>query len=332
MVRWSVRFRAALALVPLGLACGAPPLPSAPAATPTSAPAPPAPAPPRPPSNDAPRATVPPGVPCGGLGCQAFDSPRAAFDFAVRGDPLVVAVGEAHAQKGAPKVESATRRFGAELLPAFAGKAKDLVIELVVPDKACRQGEDRVVRERTKAVTEPQAEGNQNEFVALGFAAKKLGIRPEPLVPTCEELGAVARAGAGDIAAMLTLIADVTVRETVAFIEHGDPRKAVVVYGGLVHNDVEPRPGREAWSFGPRLRERVHGRYVEVDLVVPEHIGTSEAWTSLPWFSHYDADHHGRKTILFQPSPASYVLVFPRSSPAPTTPSAPPATPAPLRP
>jgi hypothetical protein len=242
---------------------------------------------------------------------------------------LVVAVGEAHAQKGAAKVESATRRFGAELLPAFAGKAKDLVIELVVPDKACRQGEDKAVRERTKAVTEPQAEGNQNEFVALGFAAKKLGIRPEPLVPTCEELGAIVKAGEGDIAAMLSLIADVTVRETVAFLAHGDPTKSVVVYGGLVHNDVEPRPGREAWSFGPRVREHVRGRYVEVDLIVPEHIGTSEVWTSLPWYSHYDSERHGRKTILFQPSPTSYVLVFPHSSPAPGPPSPAPAMPHP---
>jgi hypothetical protein len=276
--------------------------------------------------------SVAPGVPCGGLGCQAFDSPRAAFDFAVKGDPLVVAVGEAHAQKGAPKVESATRRFGTELLPAFAGKAKDLVIELVVPDKACRKGEDEAVRERTKAVTAPQAEGNQNEFVALGFAAKKLGIRPEPLVPTCEELGAIVQAGEGDIAAMLRLIADVTVRETVAFLEHGDPNKAVVLYGGLVHNDVEPRPGREAWSFGPRLRDRVRGRYVEVDLIIPEHIGTSEIWTSLPWFSHYDAAKHGGMTILFQPSPASYVLVFPLASVPPTPPPSPPALPAPRAP
>jgi hypothetical protein len=274
--------------------------------------------------------SIGPGVPCGGLGCQAFDSPRAAFEFAVKGDPLVVAVGEAHAQKGSVKVESATRRFGAELLPALAGRAKDLVIELVVPDKACRQGEDQAVRERTKAVTEPQAAGNQNEFVALGFAAKELGIRPQPLVPTCEELGTVVKAGEGDIAAMLALIAEVTLRETIAFLEHGDPTKAVVVYGGLIHNDVEPRPGRETWSFGPRLRELVRGRYVEVDLIVPERLGTSEVWTSLPFYPHYDAERHGRKTILFQPSPASYVLVFPRSSPAPRPPPAePPVQPAP---
>lgn len=228
----------------------------------------------------------------------------------------MVAIGEAHAQKGAPAVTSATKRFGTELLPAFAGRAKDLVIELVVPDKACRQGEDKAVRERTKAVTEPQAADNQNEFVALGFAAKKLGIRPEPLVPTCEELGAIVKAGEGDIAAMLGLIADVTVRETIAFLEHGDPKQAVLVYGGLVHNDLLPRPGREGWSFGPRLEKRVQGRYVEVDLIVPEYIGNAEPWTSLPWFSHYDPQRHGDRTILFQPSPGSYVLVFPRTKAA----------------
>jgi hypothetical protein len=238
----------------------------------------------------------------------------------VRGDPLVVAVGEAHAQKGAPRVESATRRFGTELLPAFSGKAKDLVIELVVPDKACRQGEDRAVHERTKEVTEPQAQGNQSEFVALGFAAKKLGIRPEPLVPTCDELAFVVKAGEGDIAAMLALVADVTFREAVAFLLHGDPEKSVVLYGGLVHNDLEPRPGRETWSFGPRLREHTGGRYVEVDLIVPEYIGEAEPWTSLPWFSHYDAQRHGSHAILFQPSPSSYVLVFPKTSPTPPPP------------
>lgn len=265
-----------------------------------------------------PRPTVPGGVPCGALGCQAFDSPRAAFDFALRSDPLVVGVGEAHAQKGAVKVDSATKRFGSELLPAFAGKAKDLVLELVVPDKKCRQGEDTAVRERTKAVTEPQAEGNQNEFVALGFAARKLGIRPEPLVPACEELGAVVKAGEGDIAAMLALIADVTYREAVAFLAHGEPGKSVVLYGGLVHNDLEPRPGREAWSFGPRLRDHVRGRYVEIDLIVPEQIGSAEPWTSLPWFSHYDPEKHGSQTILFEPSPSSYVLVFPRTASAPS--------------
>jgi hypothetical protein len=233
----------------------------------------------------------------------------------VQGDPLVVAVGESHAQKGAPVVTSATKRFGTELLPAFEGRAKDLVIELVVPDKSCRKEDEKAVRESTKAVTEPQAEGNQNEFLALGFAAKKLRIRPEPLVPTCDELAAIVKAGTGDIEAMLGLIAEVTLRETVAFLEHGDPKLAVLVYGGLIHNDLVPRPGREAWSFGPRLKDRVKGRYVEIDLIVPEYIGNGEPWTSLPWFSQYDPEKHGKKTVLFEPTPGSYALVFPRTVP-----------------
>ena len=59
---------------------------------------------------------------------------------------------------------------------------------------------------------------------------------------------------------------------------------------------------------------------MELDLIVPEAIGSAEPWTSLPWYAHYDVSKHGDRTVLFQPSPASYVLVFPRTSPAPTPP------------
>jgi hypothetical protein len=40
------------------------------------------------------------GVSCGELGCAQFDSPGEAFLAAVAGDARVVAIGEAHAQKG----------------------------------------------------------------------------------------------------------------------------------------------------------------------------------------------------------------------------------------
>jgi len=277
-----------------------------------------------PPPPPAPTTPVPPevGVACGGLGCLELDTPRQAFELALRGDPLVIAVGEAHAQKGGAPVPSTVRRFGAELLPALAGRAKDLVIELVVPDKKCRQAETEAVRERTREVTKPQAEGNQNEFVALGFRAKELGIRPEPLVPTCDELASVVKAGEGDIHTMLGLVADITTRETIAFLSHGDPARSVVTYGGLIHNDIEPRAGRESWSFGPRLDRHVGGRYVEIDLIVPEAIQNGEPWRSLPWFVHYDAARHGAKTVLFRPGPRSFVLVFPRTLPENVTPGA----------
>src|ERR1700733_4361404 len=50
------------------------------------------------------------GVPCGDLGCAQFDSPREAFLAAIAGDPAVVAIGEAHAPRGAT-VASAAKRF-----------------------------------------------------------------------------------------------------------------------------------------------------------------------------------------------------------------------------
>jgi hypothetical protein len=232
----------------------------------------------------------------------------------VRESPRVIAVGETHAQKQGPAVHSATRRFGEQLLPALKGRAKGIVLEFVVPAKRCEQKEDDAVRERQEAVTKPQAETNQNEFVTLGFAAKKLDIFPLALVPTCEELGAVLKSGEGDIAAMLALIADLTFRETSGFLDRGDPEHAVITYGGLLHNDLVPRPGRESWTFGPKLKQRTSGRYVEIDLIVPEFIKAEEPWTSLAWYPHYSAERDAGHAVLFQPTPGSYVLIFPRTA------------------
>jgi hypothetical protein len=161
--------------------------------------------PPPPPSTVA---EAPPsiGTPCGALGCLELDSPKQAFELVLREDPLVVAVGEAHAQRGTENGPSTVRRFWTEILPLLSGRAKDLVIELVVPDKKCRRAETDRVRERTKEVSKAQAKGSQNEFVTLGFQAKKYGIRPVSLVPTCEELAGIVEAGEGDIHAIILIL------------------------------------------------------------------------------------------------------------------------------
>src|SRR5579871_4478309 len=72
------------------------------------------------------------GEPCGPLGCAQFASPREAFLAAVAGDARVVAVGEAHAQRGAT-APSAAKRFTDDLLPLLAGRASDLLVELMMP-------------------------------------------------------------------------------------------------------------------------------------------------------------------------------------------------------
>lgn len=299
------------------VACGSPPaanhpatgagtLPSSANSSPPNAPSAMPPAPARAESRSA------GGRACGELDCRAFDTPRQAFEEVLASAPRVIAMGEAHAQKAAPGVESATSRFARELLPALAPRTKGIVIELLAPDRRCEQHEEQAVAERTKPVTEPQRETNQSEFVALGFAAKKLGIRAEPLIPSCDELNSVLHAD-NDVGALLELIANITVRETLDFLDHQNPEAALAIYGGLLHNDLSPKAGQEAWSFGPRIRDHAHGSYVELDLIVPELIRNEPPWTELPWFSHYDPARAMGQTVLYRTGPSSFVLIFPRT-------------------
>ena len=326
VVRWDMLERArGAAILSLLLGCGA--QPGAPATAPAPsvtgsaiAPSTPTSASPAAPGRAATAATT--GRPCGELGCLAFATPKEAFEHALSGTPRVIALGESHAQKDAPKVKSTTRRFAEELLPSLQGRASDLVIELLTTNGSCGARVEKDVAERQKPVTEPQAATNQNQYVTLGAVAKKLGIAPHALVPECGELEAVTKAGEGDIERLLVLIADVTVRETEKLVTSSDPKQAIVLYGGALHNDLAPRPGREAWSYGPRLTKRVDGRYVEIDLVVPEFVKPTPVWQALPWYAPFEALPTGTETILYQPSPSSYVLIFPRSAPTPVEPAA----------
>jgi hypothetical protein len=256
-----------------------------------------------------------PGVACGALGCLRFDSPAAAFASLVAREPRVLAIGESHALAAAPGVESATQRFSTELLPWLEGRASALVVELLLPDPRCRAAAEHV-REEQKVVTEQQAAGNQNEFVTLGHRARALGIEPFPLRPDCDTLARIAGAGPDTVLEMLTAITrltEATVKRLLARDAEAGRDGMVVAYGGAMHNDLSPRPGREAWSFGPALSAHVKGRYLEVDLIVPEYIKDTEAWRALPWYSAYDPDRHGRHTVLFNPGEGSYVLIFARS-------------------
>jgi hypothetical protein len=290
--------------------CAAALPPASDAAPPVPPPAASAAAPP--PAPAASTAPSPSGRPCGELDCLAFTTPRAAFEQALVGSPRVVAIGEAHAQKAMGSVESATRRFARDLLPALAPHVKGLVIELLAPAGRCGEHEEAAVAERAKPVTEPQKDTNQSEFLALGFEAKKIGIRAEPLIPTCAELKSVL-GSENDVGALLELIANVTLREAADFLDHQPASAAIAIYGGLVHNDATPSPGHESWSFGPRLSEHASGSYVEVDLIVPELVRSEPPWTALPWFSHYDPARSASETLLYRTGPRSFVLIFPRT-------------------
>jgi len=304
-----------LLALPLVAACAEPPAPAPPQAVgaptisvATSAPVPvPVPA----------VATAAPsaGRPCGALDCRLFDRPEDALAAVLASKPLVLGVGEAHAQKGMEGVDSAAKRFTDRLLPVLKERASDLVVELMLPPKGCKPAETKV-REKQKEVTRHQAAGNQSEYVTMGDAARKLGVVPDALRPTCDDLDAAAKAGDGAVPKMLETIARLAgdkAKELVARNQKLGADRTVVLYGGALHNKAEPKPDRAAWSYGPELAKATGGRYVELDVFVPESIQDNDAWKAFAWYAHYDKKEHAGATVLFKTGPASWAMIFPRT-------------------
>lgn len=263
-----------------------------------------------------PASPAPSDEPAGcGPTCRVFSSPAEAFAEVLASEPLVLGVGETHAQKSPGDVVSATHRFTEELLPLLRGRAKELILELWVSDGRCGTVE-RKVEEQQRPVTEGQAASNQSEFLALGRQARTLGINTRPLIPTCDEYRVIAAAGSEDILRMLEMIAKATERDVRhLFTPETSKSSLIVAYGGALHNDIEPRPGRELWSYGPAFKELTSNRYVELDLIVPELVGDDASWRAFRWYSAYDPARHGEETLLYNPGPGSFALIFPRSKP-----------------
>lgn len=259
-----------------------------------------------------------PGVPCGALECRQFDSPLEAFAVATAGDPLVIAIGEAHAPKGAT-APSAAKRFTQDLLPTLAGRASDLLVELMMPPAGCADAAAEV-RKKQEPVTSQHAAADQSEYVQMGDRARALGIVPDLLRPSCADMDAVRDAGDGAIEASLDLIARLSGTQATALVRRdarsdADRGKAVIVYGGMLHNDLSPPPERARWSYAVRLDDLVSGRLVSLDLVVPEYITDDATWTALPWVAQYDRARLGSKTTLFRTGDRSFVLVFSATPP-----------------
>lgn len=262
-----------------------------------------------------------PGDAAKGVTCLRFASAEDAFRHALRDRPKILAVGEAHAQKGTEAIASSTKRFTEQLLPLVAKESGDIVVELWAPDPRC-QKEVKAVASAQKPVTETQAATNTNEYQTLGVKAKELGMTPWLLRPTCDDFSMLADAGADAVPAMLGLVKRLTAQKMMQLFEkNAKAQKLTIAYGGALHNDLSPPEATAPYSFGPELARVASGAYVELDLIVPEFVKKTPVWEKLPWFAAWDADKDratkGQATLYAvangPSSPPSYVLVFPAS-------------------
>jgi hypothetical protein len=260
----------------------------------------------------------------GGPACLRFATAEDAFRWVLSKDPAVLAVGEAHAQRGTESIASSTKRFTEGFLPLVASRSSDVVVELWAPDPKCMK-EVKQVASAQKPVTEAQAETNQNEYVTLGTKAKAAGMTPWLLRPTCDDFAMLADAGADAVDAMLGLVKRLTQTKVAQLYERnksavaaaGGPAKTVIAYGGALHNDLAPPEATKDYSFGPELDRLTGGRYVELDIIVPEYVKKTPTWEKLPWFASFEAERASGKlqdkATLYVVGERSFVLVFSES-------------------
>jgi hypothetical protein len=277
-----------------------------------------------------PAGVAPPGASvctsAGGPACFRFATPEDAFRWVLAKDPLVLAIGEAHAQRGTESIASSTKRFTDAFLPILAPRASDVVVELWAPDPKCMK-EVKQVASAQKPVTDVQASTNQNEYVTLGTKAKAAGMTPWLLRPTCDDFSMLADAGADGVGAMLGLVKRLTQAKVTQLYERasgssaadgGAQPRIVVAYGGALHNDLSPPETTKDYSFGPELDRLTGGRYVELDLIVPEFVKKTPVWEKLPWYASFETERaSGRtqdKAVLYVVGERSFVLVFPSSA------------------
>lgn len=254
------------------------------------------------------------GVACGALDCLAFDRAEDAILSVLEAtEPVVLAVGEIHAQKGSELKVTPTAHFGL-VLPLFRSRTKHLVLELWTGRNDC--GDNRVARvqEAQKPATKTQRSTNQSDFFHLGELSQAQGIMPHALVPSCDDYARILAAKQEDIATMLELTAERTVGVVTELLarkpaDAGSPY--VVTYGGTMHNDVSPRPGLESFSFAAKLQKLTDGHYVELDLVLREQVRDTGAFKQFAWYSHFRSATVAKRFALYRTHPKSYTLIFP---------------------
>jgi hypothetical protein len=243
--------------------------------------------------------------------------------------PRVIAFGEFHQVEGGSRAPSAVKRFGDEMLVTLAPAASDLVLETWVTEGKCGATETQAVAKVEQTIQRPQA--TEDELVTLLKRSKAAGLQPHILTLSCEEYEEIQpKDGEVDYVKLLGVVTAQLKKGIDAALAKAPKQKAVLVYGGALHNDLMPKKELAAFSFAAAVKKEVQGRYLEVDLYVPEYIASDKKIVAEPWYPRWkqaQAAHPGQ-TALVERSPMSYIVIFPITTDLqPSQPSAAPEQP-----
>lgn len=242
-------------------------------------------------------------------------SPVDAVRVALASAPVVVVgFGEMHQTHATAGIPSALRRFTDDIFPAVAEQFSHLVVETWVATGRCGETERAVTADVERATARPAS--TETEIGALIRQGAAAGVVPRILSISCADY-AVMRppGGAVDYDKTLRITASAlqaAVLRSLALRSNGQPRPLLAVYGGALHNDVRPQAGVAPYSFVPGIMAATLGRYLEIDLVVPEYAaGSAFARVQNWWKPYLEARGRASATIMVRRGPRSFVIVFP---------------------
>ena len=228
--------------------------------------------------------------------------------------PRMLAVGEYHQTEKTAGVESCVRRFTRDFLPRLKGRASDLVLETWMAEGNCGKAEQVATAEI--GVTTQRPEATEDELLTLLKAAKGLGLEPHILELSCADYERINPGGEVDYGALLTMTGDKLAEKTKAVytqrartVAAGTDPGLVVIYGGAIHNDLDPPADERAFAFGQRLAEASGRSYVELDLVVPAFVDT-DVVGKMDWYTQYKKALAAGRLALITRNPSSFILVF----------------------
>jgi hypothetical protein len=263
-------------------------------------------------------ATAAPGLPA----ARGYPDLGAALIATIPADARVIGFGELHARTDRAQVKSSLASF-TRALPAIADKLSDLVLETWLVDPAC--GKAAVQATAKIETTMKRPEETKSEIAELAAAARAAHIQPHAMTLTCADYATVVPgtgSGAADHEVDPVVILTLTTRElariATSAVVHRDKeprhRPWIAVYGGALHNDRFPDPAVAEWSYAAAVDRATGGRFVEIDVIVPELAAADPVMQREPWFPLVGAPRDpAHPVVVWQRGERSFVVVLPPS-------------------
>lgn len=237
----------------------------------------------------------------------------AALAAVITPEVRVIGIGELHSRVDRAQVTSTLARFTAAL-PRIGDRVSDLIVETWVVDPTCGRAAQQTTAKVEADVKRPAA--TKTDIQVLAEAARAHQIQPHAMTLTCADYKALAaKGGEPDLEVMLSLTTRELGRIAASAVVHRDKDPAhrpwILVYGGALHNDRTPDPALAEWSYAALADKVTAGRFLELDLIVPELAGADPTSQRQPWFAQVQAaDDH---VHVVRRNERSLVIILPKT-------------------